>query len=383
METIHICDTTLRDGEQSAGVVFTAEEKQEIIKLLAFSGVEQAEIGIPAMGIEEQAVIKSIVEMDLPIQLIAWNRALKADIDASRKTGIDWVHLSIPTSDLQMQYKLKKNRHECINMARKAVDYAQTFGLKVSIGMEDASRASLEHIIELILLLYKDGIRRFRFADTVSALNPMTTKYIISTILNSCPKDVELEIHCHNDFGLSTANTLQALEAGAKWASTTILGLGERAGNAPLEEVVMAWRHLYNGNVDMDTKYLHSLANIVTKASGRKIPEGKPIVGSLVYTHESGIHIDGLLKNKQTYQTFDPNEVGRTHEFVVGKHSGSNAITYFLQKEGIMLDKKQGEILLQYVRNLTNKSKRLIEVNELKNICGQLFKDRSDSTIHI
>lgn len=373
METIHICDTTLRDGEQSAGVAFTAKEKQEIVKLLAQSGVEQAEIGIPIMGKEEQAVICSIVEMNLPIQLISWNRALKKDIDASISTGINWVHLSIPTSDIQMQYKLNKTRKECIVMIRKAVEYAQRYGLQVSVGMEDASRASYKSIIDFILILYKDGIRRFRFADTVSALTPTTTKKVISTILNHCPKDIELEMHCHNDFGLSTANTLEALEAGAKWASTTVLGLGERAGNAPLEEVVMSWRHLYKGNVNMDTNYLHALANIVTKASGRKIPESKPIVGTMVYTHESGIHIDGLIKNKSNYQTFDPNEVGRSHQFVVGKHSGYNTLAYFLQQEGIDLDKQQGKVLLRYVRYLTNKSKRLIEVNELKEICNQLF----------
>lgn len=379
--TIHICDTTLRDGEQSAGVVFTVKEKQDIIRALAAAGVEQAEIGIPVMGKEEQAVIRSIVEMDLPIQLITWNRALKEDIDASRNTGINWVHLSIPTSDIQMQYKLKKSRLECILMIRKAIAYAQKFNLRVSVGMEDASRASYQDIIELIQLLYQDGIRRFRFADTVSALTPTTTKSVISTILNNCPKDVELEIHCHNDFGLATANTLQALEAGAKWASTTILGLGERAGNAPLEESIMAWRHLYKGQVHMDTSYLDTLASIVAKASGRRIPEAKPIVGTMVYTHESGIHVDGLLKNKQTYQTFDPHEVGRSHQFVVGKHSGYNALAYFLQTEGIKLDRQQGDLLLQYVRYLTNKTKQLIGVTELKEICDQLFHEKQEPTI--
>lgn len=379
MAKIHICDTTLRDGEQSAGVVFTAKEKQEIVKLLAQAGVEQAEIGIPIMGVEEQAAIRSIVNMDLPIQLISWNRALKGDIDASRNTGINWVHLSIPTSEIQMQHKLKKNRLECILMIRKAVAYAQKLGLQVSVGMEDASRTPTYYLIELILLLYMDGVRRFRFADTVSALTPSTTKAVVSTIIDSCPKDIELEIHCHNDFGLSTANTLQALESGAKWASTTILGIGERAGNAPLEEVVMSWRHLYKGIVQMDTHYLHRLASIVTRAAGRKIPEAKPIVGSMVYSHESGIHIDGLLKNKDTYQTFDPIEVGRTHQFVLGKHSGYNALAYFLQKEGIELDKDQGEELLKQIRFLTNKTKKPIEIIELKELFEQLFQEKIES----
>lgn len=373
MKSIKFCDTTLRDGEQTAGVVFTTEEKKWIIKLLAESGVEQAEIGVPAMGTCEQEVIRSIVEMDLPIQLITWNRALKGDIDASRKTGINWVHLSIPTSDIQMQHKLKLNRVEILFMIREAVDYAKKFDLEVSVGFEDASRASLSYVIDLINILHMDGVRRFRYADTLSVLTPAKTEFNIKKILEECPEDIQLEIHCHNDFGLSTANTLAALSAGANWASTTILGLGERAGNASLEEVVMAWRHLYKGEVNIDSTYLHPLANMVSQASGREIPVSKPIVGSNVFTHESGIHIDGLLKNHSTYQTFDPIEVGQTHRFVIGKHSGINTIAYFLQKEGINLDRNQGIEILKQVRKMSNNKKRPLEVQELKGLFYELL----------
>lgn len=371
MECIQFCDTTLRDGEQAAGVVFSPEEKRNIVRLMAEAGIEQAEIGIPAMGKEEQEVIRSIVDMHLPIQLITWNRAIKEDIDSSRETGINWVHLSVPTSDIQIKAKLGLTRREIVTKIRRAVDYAKRFDLHVSVGFEDASRAYTPFIIELIHFLYEDGIRRFRYADTVSVLTPNTTQSVFATIIHECPDDIQLEIHCHNDYGLATANTLVALSAGAKWASTTILGLGERAGNASLEEVVMAWRHLYQGLVNVDTTYLHPLAEMVSKASGRLLPEAKPIVGTMVYTHESGIHIDGFLKNRETYQSFDPAEVGQDHRFVLGKHSGSNTIVYLLDQEGIKIDKQQGKELLEQVRTLAAHSKRTIGVSELIGIFKQ------------
>lgn len=372
MRSIQFCDSTLRDGEQAAGVSFLSEERRKIIKLLAEVGVEQAEIGIPAMGKTEQKVIHSIVDMQLPIQLLTWNRALKVDIDASRLAGVNWVHISIPTSDIQMKYKLGLNRQEIMVMIQRAVTYAKQFDLHVSVGFEDASRADIYYLIELIQLLYKEGINRFRYADTVSVLTPFTAKVNISRIIEACPEAIELEIHCHNDFGLATANTLAALSAGAVWASTTILGIGERAGNAPFEEVAMAWRHLYQGQVNVDSTYFHVLADLVSKASDRGVPEAKPIVGSMVYTHESGIHIDGLLKNQASYQTFDPIEVGQTHHFLLGKHSGSKSIGYFLEKEGISLEKSEINALMDYIQtNMTT-----IKINELKNVYKKWQKDK-------
>ncbi|MGP7816682.1 homocitrate synthase [Niallia sp. 01092] len=372
MEYIQFCDTTLRDGEQAAGVVFTAEEKRQIAKLLSESGVEQAEVGIPAMGKEEQEVIHSIVDMNLPIQLITWNRAVKQDIDASRQAGVNWVHISIPTSDIQMYHKLRLNRQEISLLIQRAVDYAKSFDLCVSVGFEDASRASLSFLIELINTLYKDGVTRFRYADTVSVLNPITTQINVQKIMKECRADIELEIHCHNDFGLATANTLSALFAGAKWASTTICGIGERAGNAPIEEVAMGWRHLYNGKLNVNTTHFHKMAEVVSRASGREISDDKPIIGSKVFTHESGIHVDGLLKHSDTYQTFDPMEVGRTHHFILGKHSGLASIVYFLQKEGIHINKQQGQDIIDYVRMLTSETKKAIEVSDLKTFFNQL-----------
>lgn len=376
MKHIRFCDTTLRDGEQAAGVVFSPEEKRIIARLLAETGVEQAEIGIPAMGKEEQEVIRSILELDLPMKLSVWNRAVKEDIDASLATGAKWVHLTVPASDLQMKAKLNMNRQEIVTMIRRAVAYAQTFDLEISVGFEDASRAYTTFLVELIQVLYGDGIRRFRYADTVSALHPGNIGERIRQILDECPEDIELEVHCHNDFGLAAANTLAALAAGAGWASTTVAGLGERAGNAAMEEVAMAWRHLYQGTISLDTLRFHKLAEIVSAASGRPLHAAKPVVGPMVFAHESGIHVDGLIKHRDTYQSFSPTEVGSEHRFVVGKHSGWKTIAHILQQEGIHLNREQSIELLREIRTEAGRTKRALEPAEVKSLLGKISAAR-------
>jgi homocitrate synthase NifV len=377
MKPIKFCDTTLRDGEQAAGVVFSPNEKREIVRGLAKAGVEQAEIGIPAMGEEERAVIRSIVEMGLPIQLSAWNRALKEDIDASLLTGVNWVHLTIPTSDLQIKAKLHMNRQEIVSMIRRAVSYAQKFSLGISVGFEDASRAYTPFLAELVLSLYSDGIRRFRYADTVSVLQPVTVREKIRSILGECPEDVELEVHCHNDFGMATANTLAALEAGALWASTTVTGIGERAGNASMEEVALAWKHLYGGRTGLDTIQFKELAELVSAAAGRPLPPAKPIVGPMVFTHESGIHVDGMLKNRETYQSFDPVEVGAEHRFVLGKHSGWKTVAHILRQKGVRPERELSDELMREVRLEADRNKRLIEPDELMKLLDGVRSTRT------
>ena len=365
MKRIRFCDTTLRDGEQAAGVVFTPAEKADIVRLLASAGVEQVEVGIPAMGKEERQVIRSLVELGLPIRLSTWNRALKEDVEASLLTGADWVHLTIPTSDLQMKAKMNASRQEIVTLARRAVDFALCHDLEVSVGFEDASRAYMPYLWELVLVLHEDGVRRFRYADTVSVLQPSSMKERIRSLLSESPEDVELEVHCHNDFGLATANTLAALEAGAVWASTTVAGIGERAGNAAMEEVAMAWKHLYGGEVGLDTIRFRELADKVAEASGRPLPPAKPVVGPMVFTHEAGIHVDGMLKNRQTYQSFDPVEVGAEHRYVVGKHSGWKTIAHVLRQEGICPARDISDALVQLVRMEADRQKRPLAPDEL------------------
>ncbi|MNO57274.1 2-isopropylmalate synthase [compost metagenome] len=366
MKKMRICDTTLRDGEQAAGVAFTADEKLEIAKRLADSGVEQAEVGIPAMGEEERRTISRIVSLGLPMRLLTWNRAIRSDIDASVSTGADWVHIALPASEIQMKAKLNARPAQVMEMGKAAAYYALNKGLTVSIGFEDASRADFSYLVELIRILRREGVARFRYADTLSVHHPGTIYVRISTLLAVCPPDIELEVHCHNDFGLATANALAGIEAGAQWASTTVLGIGERAGNTALEEAVMGWRHLYHGECAVRSDKLRSLAEFVSRASGRQLPDTKPLLGRFAFAHESGIHVDGLLKDRRTYQFFDPSELGTDHSFVLGKHSGRSSVRQALIGEGIDADEKIVEALLLRLRHTADQRKGAVDTDELK-----------------
>ena len=371
-----ICDTTLRDGEQAAGVVFTFSERQKILEMMAKSGVDQAEVGIPAMGEDEVKDLRKLAQLNYPIVLSTWNRAVREDLNKAYQTGIKRAHVSIPTSPVQMKAKLGMNPRQVEERIRRAVAYGQEKDMIISVGLEDASRAHQDFLIYLMKKLVGDGVQRFRYADTVSLLNPVTTSQRMERIIQSLPGVVEVEIHCHNDFGLATANTLAAMSAGVQWASTTIMGLGERAGNAALEEVVMAWRHLYQGGDGIDVSFLQPLASLVSKASGRKLSEAKPIVGSMVFSHESGIHVDGLIKNPKTYQSFDPGEIGRKHQFVPGRHSGFSTIVYLLQQEGIDIDSTKREELMKRVRSRALRQKRALHIPEVKEIAQKMLQSR-------
>lgn len=360
---IKIDDTTLRDGEQTAGVVFANNEKKRIARLLDEIGVHQIEVGIPAMGGDEKKTICDIVKMGLRSNILAWNRAVTSDIQHSLDCGVDAVAISISVSDIHIEHKLRKDRQWVLESIKKSVDFAKEHNLYVSVNAEDASRADLEFLEEFALVAKEHGADRLRFCDTLGVLDPFRTYQIIRRLKDRI--DIDIEMHTHNDFGMATANALAGAKAGASYINTTVVGLGERAGNAALEEVVMAMKHIGRLDLGIKTEKLRELSEYVAQASGRIIPVWKAIVGVNVFAHESGIHADGVLKNPLNYEAFSPEEVGLQRQLVIGKHSGRASILAKFREYGIELSEEEAEAILRHVRATAVQLKRALFDKEL------------------
>jgi homocitrate synthase NifV len=364
---IIIDDTTLRDGEQTAGVVFSKREKITIARMLDSIGVGEIECGIPAMGVEERVGIKALVDLGLSARLITWNRALVPEIEASIACGVQAVDISLSVSDQMIFHKLRKSREAVKEQLKVALGFAKTHELYVSVGGEDASRADMAYLVELMEITRSLGGDRFRFCDTLGIMDPFTM-FDKVTFLRGAVPDVDIEVHTHNDLGMATANAIAGIRAGAKFVNTTINGLGERAGNAALEEVVMGLKHACGMETGIDTHRFREMSLFVAKASHRPLSVSKPVVGSRVFAHESGLHADGVIKDPHNYEGFDPAEVGLTRSIVVGKHSGTGGLIERYRSMGITVARKEAEPLLEMTRIMSCRRKRDLTNGELLGI---------------
>jgi len=368
---ITIDDTTLRDGEQSAGVAFSVDEKMQIARRLDALGIPELEIGIPAMGEEERDSIRAVSAMNLDATLLVWSRMRADDLEHCRHLGVGLADLSIPVSDQQISRKLGRNRDWVLDEIKRHVPAACDMGLEVCVGGEDASRADTDFLLQVLETAQAAGARRFRFADTVGVMEPFGMMNIMQCLRAN--SDIEIEMHAHDDLGMATANTVAAVMGGATHVNTTVHGLGERAGNAPLEEVVMALRHLYHIETGVDLSSYNGLSTLVSDASGRPVAWHKSLVGHGAFTHEAGIHVDGLLKDPMNYQgVVDPVELGSAHRLILGKHSGTHAVHQAYSELGLTLEHGQANSILASIRSFVTTTKRIPDHADLRRFYEQL-----------
>lgn len=359
---LNICDSTLMDGEKAAGVVFSNIEKYRIAQLLDESGVPQILAGNPSLGSEEKTAVRHIARMGLGASVMAWNRADINDINRSIECDVDSVCISMPASDNLIQNKLGKDHAWVADKVYEAASYAAEHGLYISVVAEDAPNANLAFLIDFAKAAIDAGADRIGYQDVIGKEDPFTCYERLKTLLQIMP--VDLEIISRNDFGLATANTLAAIKAGSKFANVTSMGIGERAGCAPLEEVVLAARNILGAEAGLDGTKFREIADAVCLATGRTVSPSKPIIGTHVFVQESGISVDGIVRDENG-EAFDPAEVGCQRSVMVGKHSSRNTIISELAQMGIDIDRNTASDLLDMVRKASTQMHRSISQKEL------------------
>jgi D-citramalate synthase len=371
-ERIRVFDTTLRDGEQTPGVSLTPENKLRIAQRLDELGVDVIEAGFAAVSEGEMEAVKLIADADLQAEVCSASRGVRGDIDAVAKSAADSIHLIIPVSDLHIEAKLRKTRKQVLKITRDMVRYAKDSGLIVELSAEDATRADFDYLKKVFSTGIEAGADRIVACDTVGVLTPERSHKFYGDLRKSLDVPV-LSVHCHDDFGMAVANTIAGLGAGANQFHATINGLGERAGNASLEEIVVSLISLYKQKLNIKTEKLYSISQFVSRLTGVYVQPNKAIVGENAFTHESGIHTQGMLADTSTYEAIAPELVGGSRRLAPGKHSGSAGIQATLTDMGLAPSEEQLKEIFTRVKNVGDKGKTVTDADLLaiaENVLG-------------
>lgn len=369
-DRVLVLDTTLRDGEQTPGVSLTPDRKLEIARALDEIGVDVIEAGSAVTSEGEREGIKRIAREGLKATVLSFARLLKSDVDLALECDVGGIFLVAPTSDLHIKYKLGSTRDKVLKSVEELVGYCKQHGLAVDLCCEDGSRTSPGFLLKVLGVAEKAKADRFTLADTVGALTPGRMSDLIKPLVKKAR--IPLGVHCHDDLGMATANTVAAVRSGVRVVDVTVNGLGERAGNASMEEVVMALKTVYGCRLNIKTERLFKLSDLVEKLTGIPVPPNKAIVGENAFTHEAGIHVDGILKKPETYELLKPESVGARRRFVLGKHVGMKSVRKMLEELELKVDENQLAEVFKQVKFIGDKGKKVTNV-DLEVIANQVL----------
>jgi homocitrate synthase NifV len=377
-EKLRFSDTTLRDGEQAAGVVFSLADKLRLAAALNDLGLDEAEVGSAAMGGDELAGLRVLASQGFKMRLSCWCRALEEDIFYATKVGIRTVNVSFPVSDILLA-SMDRCRDWVLHHLDSVLAFAAQAGCDYSVGLQDAARADPAFLDEVIRRATGLGAFRVRISDTVGVLNPFTAAALVTRVRSVAPGLI-ISFHAHNDLGMAVANTLAAAQAGADMLDCTVNGLGERAGNCPLEELLFALKYSAALPLQWDAAKLMALCGMTAEASHRPAPADKPVTGAMALRHESGIHVRSLLKDPLSYAAYPPSAVGLAeHQFALGKHSGAAGVKAFFSARGIVLRYDEVHRVAEAVRQEARRLKRDLDEHEVLELYKPVFDVTFDS----
>lgn len=370
-DRVYVFDTTLRDGEQSPGATMNLDEKIRMARQLETLGVDIIEAGFPIASQGDFEAVQAIAQAVENVQVAGLCRAVTGDIDrcweAVKEAKNPRIHTFLATSEIHMKHKLGKTGDEVKVMVDKAVRHAKQYTDNVEFSAEDASRSDWDFLVEITEIAIAAGATVVNIPDTVGYTQPFEYYDLIRHLMDNVKNvdDAIISVHCHNDLGSAVANSLAAIRAGARQVECTVLGIGERAGNAALEDLVMALntrRELYDVETGVVTEQLFPSCRRLSQIIGMPIPPNKAIVGANAFAHESGVHQDGVIKNRLTYEIMTPASIGRTsNDIVIGKHSGSHAVKNKAEELGYTLDDEQVQVLFKAVKDLADKKEQVYD----------------------